>query len=149
MSSYLPIWLADIGVLSSIISLIVSGILLYEARKIRQSFLRRARLPEVIKELATANNKISKSLKDWGKEEKEGIHQFTIAYELLDNLISKLPNNEKQKALTYLSKLKVKKLIFFSSVLTTAETNKAWELYNGLSGIITALQQLQKDSKWD
>jgi VIT1/CCC1 family predicted Fe2+/Mn2+ transporter len=149
MSSYLPAWLTDIGTLSSIISLIVSGFLLYEARKIRDSFLRRARLPEVIKELSTVNNQISKSLKDWETEEKEGINQFTIAYELLDNLISKLPDNEKQKVLTYMPKLKVKKLLFFSSVITTADSNKAWELYSGLSGIITALKQLQKDSKWD
>lgn len=147
--SIFPTWINDIGTLSSIVGLFITIFILYEAKKIRESFLRRARLPEVIKELSTANNKISKSLQNWPNEEKSGIHQLTIAKELLENLRSKLPEQEKKKVSAFIQKLEVKSWLIFSSTITEANEDKAWELYSGLSGLITSLKQLQKDSKWD
>ena len=149
MSSVFPSWVTDLGTLSSIFGLGVTILLLWEARKIRESFIRRARLPEVIKELTTANNKIAKILKNWDLEEKEGIRQFIIAKELLENLKPKLPDTEKKKILLYVQKLEERKWLLFTSTITQATIDKAWELYSELSASITALKQLQKDSKWD
>lgn len=149
MSSSFSPWVTDLGTLSSIVGLGITALLLWEARKIRDSFIRRARLPEVIKELTAANKIIAKSLKDWGNEENEGVRQFKIAKELLENLKPKLPDAEKKKASIYTQKLEERKWLFFCSTITTASPDKAWDLYSELSASITSLQQLQKDSKWD
>lgn len=142
-------WLSDIGSISSIIGIIVTFFLFLEARKIRNSFLRRARLPEVIKDLTETNRKISKHLKEWGDESREGIHQLLIARELIENLKPKLPEIERKKCTAYVQKLQVRRLLFFRSDILVISTDKAWELYSGLSGLITMLEQLQKDSKWE
>lgn len=57
----MPEWLQNIntfGSAASIIGLIVTIFLFVEARSIRKSFLRRARLPELNKDLAKAASKI-------------------------------------------------------------------------------------------
>lgn len=144
-----PLWLSDVGSISSIVGVIVTFFLFWEARKIRNSFLRRARLPEVIKDLTDANKKISKHLKDWNDESREGVHQLLIAKELIESLKPKLPESERKKCAAYVQKLQTRRLIFFKSEISMVNTEKAWELYSGLSGLITMLEQLQKDSKWD
>lgn len=149
MTSSFPFWVSDIGTISSIVGLVITIFLLLEARKIRSSFIRRARLPEVIRDLSSANKIIAKSLKDWASEEKEGVRQFKIAKELIENIKPKLPDSEKKKVGLYIQKLKERKWLFFSSMISSASSDKAWDLYSELSASITALQQLQKDSKWD
>jgi CHAD domain-containing protein len=149
LSSNFPPWFADLGTLSSIVGLGITILLLWEARKIRDSFIRRARLPEIIKDLVVANKVIAKNLKEWDKEGNEGLRQFKIARELLENIKPKLPDIEKKKVNNYVQKLEKRSYIFFTTTITIATTDKAWDLYSELSALITALQQLQKDSKWD
>ena len=138
-----------VGSIASILGLLVTGFLFWEARKIRNSFLRRARLPEIIKDLATANNKISKHLKNWNEESREGIHQLLITKELIESLKPKLPDTEKKKSSAYIQKLRPKKWGFFNTNSLNIDEEKAWDLYSNLSRLITTLEQLQKDSKWD
>jgi len=145
----LPDWVQNIASVSSILGLGLTVWLLVEAKKIRNSFLRRARLPEVIKELSKANNKISKHLGNWSTEEREGIKQFTIAKELLESLQQKLPDIEKKKVTIYTQTLEIRRYFFLKSTISEATEDEAWKLYTGLSGIITSLNQLQKDSRWD
>lgn len=149
MESSFPSWVTDFGTVSSIVGLLITILLFLEARKIRNSFVRRARLPEVIRDLLLANKTISKNLKNWTDEEKEGVRQFKIAKELLENIKPKLPDSEKKKIVIYIQKTENRKWLFFSSTITSASSDKAWDLYSELSALITALQQLQKDSRWD
>jgi hypothetical protein len=149
LSESIPQWVSHVGSFSSIIGLVVTGFLFWEARKIRNSFLRRARLPEVIKELVEANKKLSKHLKNWDEEVREGVHQLLIAKELIDSLKPKLPDSERKKCSAYVQKLQTRTFFIFKSEISVVSTEKAWELYSGLSGLITMLEQLQKDSKWD
>ncbi len=102
----LPQWIQNLAAFSSIIGLGLTMWLLIEAKKIRNSFIRRARLPEVIKELSQTNSKISKQLKNWSSEEREGIEQFTIAKELLESLQQNFPRQKRKKLLHILKGLK-------------------------------------------
>ncbi|SEN35734.1 hypothetical protein [Nitrosomonas marina] len=141
--------MSDLAIASSIIGLGVTVFLFFEARAIKNSFLRRARLPEVLEELVQANRKISKHLKNWEAEYREGLEQFSIAKSLLDNVQQKLPEPEKKKVAVYLRSLETRKFWVLKKPIITATEDEAWELYTGLSGLITSLKQLQKDSKWD
>ncbi|ATI03066.1 MULTISPECIES: hypothetical protein [Cycloclasticus] len=148
----MPEWLTDlnkIGSISSILGLIVTIFIFVEARKIRNSFLRRARLPEINKELAKATSNVSDQLKNWGEDKTPALEAFSNVKALLENIKPKLPSEEKNKVKDYLSRLQPKKYLFVNTSLAELGEDSAWELYTELSGLVTSLQQLAKDSKWD
>jgi hypothetical protein len=140
----MPDWLTDlnkIGSISSILGLIVTFFLLLEARKIRNSFLRR--------DLAKSTSQLSDRLKGWGVDKNSSLETFSTIKALLENIKPKLPSDEKKKVDDYLSKLHPKKYFVVNGSLSNLTEDQAWDRYTELSGLVTALQQLAKDSKWD
>lgn len=149
MNSYLPQWAIDLSSLSSILGLIVTIFLLLEARNIRNSFLRRARLPEVVNELNEASSKLSKCLKSWNTENRSGMEQISIIKGLLENLQPKLPEAEKKKVVIFVRSLKTREWFFIESTITNASEDEAWKIYTEFVSLLTILDQLQKDSRWN
>lgn len=149
MNSNLPTWLQDLGTISSVFGLFVTIFLLLEARKIRNSFLRRARLPEITKELSKTSSLLSSHLKKWDQEKILAIEQFAIIKGLLENLLSKLPDEEKRIVKNYTKKLVVSKSFWRRADLSGITENGAWDLYAEFSTVVTRLEQLNKDIKWD
>lgn len=148
----MPEWLTDlnkIGSISSILGLVVTVFLFIEARKIRNSFLRRARLPEINKELAKLTSNVSDQLKKWGGDKTPALEAFSKVKALLENIKPKLPPEEKRKVGDYINRLQPKKYLVIKTSLSELSEDSAWELYTELSGLVTSLQQLAKDSKWD
>lgn len=148
----MPDWLTDInkiGSISSILGLVVTVFLFLEARKIKNSFLRRARLPEVNKELAKVTSQVSVHLISWGKDKTPALETFSNVKALLENIRPKLPADEKRKVEGYLNRLQPKKYLIIKRPISELSEDAAWELYTELSGLVTSLQQLAKDSKWD
>lgn len=148
----MPEWLTDlnkIGSISSILGLVVTVFLFIEARKIRNSFLRRARLPEINKELAKLTSNVSDQLKKWGGDKTPALEAFSNVKALLENIKPKLPPEEKKKVGDYINRLQPKKYLVIKTSLSELSEDSAWELYTELSGLVTSLQQLAKDSKWD
>lgn len=148
----MPEWLTDlnkIGSISSVLGLIVTVFLFIEARKIRNSFLRRARLPEINKELSKATSKVSNHLKNWDADKTPALEALSNVKALLENIKPKLPAEEKRKVGVYLDRLQPKKYLVIKTSVSELNEEAAWELYTELSGLVTSLQQLAKDSKWD
>lgn len=145
-------WITDlnkIGSLSSVVGLAVTLFLLLEARKIRKLFLRRARLPELNRDLSKSNSQLSENLKGWSSDKTPSLETFSTIKALLENIREKLPSDEKRKVDKYLSNLHPKKLGFISRSLSELTEDEVWDRYTELCGLITSLQQLAKDSKWD
>lgn len=86
----------DAATLLTIIGFMLTIWLLYEAQHIRNSFLRRARLPQITKELQLVSKKLSGNLKGWDLEKADAINQLSVGKALLENLIPKLPDQEKR-----------------------------------------------------
>lgn len=148
----MPDWLKDInsvGSISSIAGLVVTIFLLIEARAIRQSFLRRARLPEVNKELIKTTSQISNQLKAWNADKSPALESLSRVKALLENVQTKLPAKERKKVQEFLAKLQPKKYFILKSSVSDLTEDSAWAIYTDLSGIITCLDQFAKDSKWD
>lgn len=148
----MPEWLTDlnkIGSISSILGLVITVFLFVEARKIRNSFLRRARLPEINKELNKVTSNVSNHLKNWDADKKPALEAFSNVKALLENIKPKLPAEEKRKVGDYLNQLQPKKYLIIKTSISELNEDAAWELYTELSGLVTSLQQLAKDSKWD
>lgn len=146
MASALPQWLNDVASISSVIGLIVTVFLFIEARGIRDSFLRKARLPQVISELEMISSKISNGLKNWKDNERAVQEQFAISLGLLENIATRLPAAQKNRISDFVKKLRPKKYLFLDKKLNE---QGYWDLYTELSTVITMLVQLQKDSTWD
>ncbi|OQW75286.1 MAG: hypothetical protein BVN35_09325 [Proteobacteria bacterium ST_bin11] len=149
MNSLLPQWIIDISSISSIIGLIITIFLFFEARTIRRSFLRRARLPTITKELEKATSEISNKLKTWSTNERPALEMFAKVKALLENIKTKLPIEEQKKINEFLRKLQPRKYMVFKSSISEITEDKGWSLYTDLNTVVTSLQQLVKDSQWD
>ena len=145
----MPIWITNISIVSSIFGLAFTVYVLLEVQKIRNSYLRRARLPETIKEITEAHKTLFRCLKNWQIKERSGIEQFSITRSLLVNLSPKLPDTEKNEISKFVKTLQRREYIFIKTTISEATVDEAWEIYTNLTGIITTLNQLHKDSKWD
>jgi len=149
LNSLLPQWIIDISSISSIIGLIITIFLFFEARTIRRSFLRRARLPTITKELEKATSEISNRLKTWSTNERPALEMFAKVKALLENIKTKLPIEEQKKINEFLRKLQPRKYMVFKSSISEITEDKGWSLYTDLNTVVTSLQQLVKDSQWD
>lgn len=148
----MPEWLTDlnkIGSISSILGLVVTVFIFIEARKIRNSFLRRARLPEINRELNKVTSSVSNNLKNWDADKTPALAAFSNVKALLENIKPKLPAEEKRKVGAYLDRLQPKKYLIIKASISDLNEEAAWELYAELSGLVTSLQQLAKDSIWE
>ncbi len=147
----MPVWLTnlnDIGSISSILGVIVTVFLFIEARSIRNTFLVKARLPELIKELTKEKSLLSKNIKTWKQNKNPAIENLLKIKALLDNSQSKLQRPERKKVKRYLSLFEPKRLQLFKIPLERFTDEQVWELFNELGGLITSLQQLPKDLRW-
>lgn len=138
-----------IASICSILGLLVTIFLYVEARAIRASFLRRARLPEVNKELTKLSSQISNQLKNWSADKGPVLESFAKAKAILESTKPKLPAEKQIKVENIIKKLSPKKYYIFNVSLSELTEILAWDIYTELSGVIMHLDQLSKDSKWD
>lgn len=147
--SYLPQWLIDFSSICSIIGLIVTIFLFFEARKIQKSFLRRARLPEITKDLGKETSELCRTMAIWSTDNKPALEILAKIKGLLEYIKPKVPSEEKKKINDLLKKFYPKKYMVLNSNLSGISENSVWDIYCDLNTIITSLNQLIKDSKWD
>ena len=148
----MPEWLQNIntfGSAASIIGLIVTIFLFVEARSIRKSFLRRARLPELNKDLAKAASEISVHIKTWEGDNEPALEKFLHAKALLENIKKKLPDDERKMVERYLNRLQPKGLLFKKREISDLNREEAFQLYSELNGLVTSLRELAKDNTWN
>ena len=146
----MPEWLDmnTFGSAASIIGLIVTIFLFVEARNIQKSFLRRARLPELNKDLAKAASEISVHIKTWESDKEPALEKFLHAKALLDNIKKKLPDDECKMVEKYLNRLQPKRLPFKKREISDLNREEAFQLYSELNGLVTSLRELAKDNTW-
>jgi hypothetical protein len=144
----LPNWLNYIAAACSIIGAGLALLVYFEVRGIRKSYLRRARLPELVRDLGKASSTLSKALKNWPCERRLGVNQIHIAVNLLRNAGGKVPEGERKRIHAAITKLCERRL-FRMEPVNDATLDQAWSYYNELSAVITVLEQLVKDTKWD
>ena len=144
------IWyfLSQVSSVASTIGAIIAIILLVEARKIRKSFLRRARLPAVTRDLRKASTAISNGLNDWNRDKRIVFEQFAKVKGLLENLRNKVPNEEKKRINEFLRTLQPRRYLVRARISQMTE-DSAWDLYTELSTIIERLSQLIEDTRWE
>lgn len=149
MTSYLPQWLIDIATIISYLGFAITIAVWFQTKQIRSSFLIRARLPEVNKELRIVSSNISSHILKWTEESKLVHQQLLVSKALIENLMPKLPDSHKKKCKAFIYKLSQRKYFFLVGRISDIDEDEAWKLYTEMSEITTMLIQLEKDSKWD
>ena len=120
-----------------------------EARSIRKSFLRKARLPELNKDLAKATSEISTHIKTWESNKEPALEKFSHAKALLENIKKKLPQDERRKVERYLNLLQPKRSLLKKREISGLDRDEAFKLYSELNGLVTSLLELAKDNTWN
>lgn len=126
----------------SIIGFIISCIVLYQTTKIRSVFLRKIRIPEIVKDLNSGFQEINKGLKKYENDSLAVHAKIQSVKGVLENIVSRMPASQKTKILEFITFLQKKE----SEGLNE---DSCWEVYMQLSSLISNLQQLEKDSKWE
>ena len=149
MSPETKLYIDILGSASSAVGLLLTLFLVYQAAKLRQSFVRRARLPEINKDLKKMASELSKNLGDWDTDKNPVFESLSNIRALLENVSPRLPSEERRKVESYLLQLRPRKYMFLRSPISERNLESSWALYTELSGLLTTLHQLEKDQKWD
>ena len=140
MNSYLPAWITDTASIVSIIGFIVTCFLFIEARKIRESFLRKVRIPEIVNDLERIFSDLSSDLKSYSDNRRSAHEKIMRATALLESILPKLSSNDTEKINLFITNSR-------QSINESPNEDCFWTVYSELSGVITYLQQLAKDTR--
>lgn len=146
MASYFSQWFQDLNTGLSFIGFLITSYTLYEVTGIKASFLARARLPDIIEELAKTGSALSSILGTWPKQRNEARSHIKVSAALLKSALPMLAGAEKREA----SKIQVK---LSSAANKFSEPNypsvdEAWDIYSDIQSCISSLTQVSKNMKW-
>ena len=113
--------------------------LFIEAREIKKSFIRKARLPDLNNELNSISSKLNEILNNWDKN--DFMVELGKLRGMLEQAKAKLHNDDKEAVGSFLKSLEI--------VNSELSEDQAWELYTNFQYVTSRLQQTEKDSKWD
>ncbi|WP_218673443.1 hypothetical protein [Chromobacterium haemolyticum] len=147
MASTFPQWAQDLNTGLSFISSIVTIYVLIEVKSIKNSFLRKARLPEIIRDLSKAGSILSSTLNDLPAQRNAFHCQIKIAASLIQSTIKILPKEEKKEIERVHSKLAIAASDFNHPRLSHADA--LWDLYSDIQSTISSMRQLVKNVKWE
>lgn len=147
MPSIIPQWIQDVDTGLSILGFIITLYVLAEVKLIKNTFLSRARLPELIKDLQKAGSTLNSHLGGWPSQRNEAVCQIKVAASLLKSASSIMPKAERGELLQAHRKLKNAAQAFFSGREISADL--AWDLYSDIQSSIASIIQVSKNNRWD
>jgi hypothetical protein len=146
-----PVWLSFAGSVASLVGLFISIAVLGQTKEIRRSFVLRARLPELSTDLKAISSELVKSLENAAADAQGSDAPILRLRSLLINLIPKVDGSQRKMARDLLKKCGgIHDRLFFwqSETRTILSNEKLWEVYGATQGLLEALNQARKDSKW-
>lgn len=150
--SYIPSWLTDIASISSIIGLLITIWVLRETKNIRKSFLTKARLPDVIKELECIATNLSKTIPEWATNKQDTLTEISRCMSILKNIEPKLTASIKKDVATILEEFQRKKSItnfWTKKSISELSIDEIWHLYSQLQFVLEGLKQKKHDMRWE
>jgi hypothetical protein len=147
LTSIIPQWIQDLNTGFSFFGFLITLIVMFEVKEIKASFLRRARLPQVTKELAKAGSLLSSSLNQWPLERIQVHCQIKVAASLLKTAGKMLPKDEKKEVKKISMKLVNAAAKFNEPQFSDA--NSIWDLYSDIQSVLMSMDQLSKNIKWE
>jgi len=136
--------------LLTIIGFCITLFIAFQVKTIKQSFLRKAQLPELLKQLENEKVQMYTILSKNGKfdkKEKHVLSNLSTIKGILDNTEKKLPKGSKTKINELIKSLKDGK--YSSKLITKIDESSSWKIYYELNEMYKHLQLLLSDTTWD
>jgi hypothetical protein len=133
--------------------LLISGVLFYQIKRIRESFIKKIRFPELEKDLKTHTSKLSDNIKNWGQDKQNVLELLSSINAILKNIKSR-NNNKEIKSIINITlrdlegKRNIKEWSFRKKLINLNE-NELWDLYNKITETQATLSETIKDMKWE
>jgi hypothetical protein len=97
VTSIFPQWAQDLNTSLSFIGFAITVYVLVEVKRIKASFLARARLPELIRELSRVGSALNGNLGQWPGQRNEARGQIKIAATVLKATLAIVPGPERKE----------------------------------------------------
>ena len=133
---------ADISNAASILGLLLTILVFINLRSIKRSYIFTARAPELLEKLVKHGSNLSAYLKDFSNSRQEIELELAGAEIVLKSLRSKVGRRAKGSVKRVLKIVK-------SSNGTNHTQDSLWTIYLEMQKLITEIQELQSDLKWD
>lgn len=142
-----PSVLAIIADVASLASLAGTILVWFQAKAIKRSVLRSARVPDTLRDLQKLSDELRLSLRKWPEQERESTGVLAKADAVLANVLPKLVGAERKKLQE--SKALIRKrtapLRGWLHKEASFRRDAYWDIYDSLLGAIEALNQLNED----
>ena len=147
MSSFIPQWIQDVNTGLSLLGFAITLYVLFEVKFIKNTFLSRARLPELIRDLTKAGSTLNGHLGEWPAQRNEALCQIKVAASLLKSASAMVPKTEKQELLQTHKKLTGAAQSFASG--KDISTDLICDLYSDIQSSIASMTQISKNNRWE
>jgi hypothetical protein len=117
---------------------------MFQVRIIKKSFLTKARMPDIIKELTKVTSDLNKTLGGWPLQKQEAHLHIKVAISLLTSTRPLLEKNGRLEINRIHSKLSSA-----SANFSMVNVNVAWDLYSDLQSVLMIIKQHSQNMKWE
>lgn len=147
LPSAIPQWIQDINTGLSLLGFGITLYVLFEVKFIKSTFLSRARLPELIRDLEKAGSVLNGQLGQWPAQRNEALCQIKVAASLLKSASAMVPKTERDELLKTHEKLTGAAKNFSSQ--QAISTDFVWDLYSDIQSSIASMTQVSKNNRWE
>jgi hypothetical protein len=145
----IPDWVNWLAAISSIAGLGISCWVLYEARSIRNSFVLRGRLPDLLRALQASGRNLSTSLGNWPQVQNDALAELERIRSMFMTIEGKLSRIDRARCASVLRKMQPHRpWLGRRKVLRDLTSNEVWDLYTEILGVTEWLRQHEKDLRW-
>ncbi|MCX8516796.1 MAG: hypothetical protein ORN29_01750 [Rhodoferax sp.] len=147
LASFFPQWAQDLNTGLSFVGFLITAYTLYEIKRIKASFMARARLPDIIKELGKNGSSLNTILGTWPSQRNEARSHIRVSATLLNSALPMLEGADKKE----LSKIQEKLSSAAKGFSDPDYPNhdEAWDIYADIQSCITIITQVSKNMKWE
>lgn len=147
MPSAIPQWIQDANTALSLLGFAITLYVLFEVKFIKNTFLSRARLPELVRDLTKAGSTLNGHLGEWPSQRNEALCQIKVAASLLKSASAMVPKTEKHELIKTHKKLTAAAQSFSSG--HNISTDVVWDLYSDIQSSIASMTQIAKNKRWE
>lgn len=143
-------WLSLYGFGLAVIGFLMTLWVLVETLSLRKVFTLRGRTPQIRSDLQTTGKSLLSELKNWPTSKNQISALLAHCQSIVENLAKKLPRSERGSVDLLLKTLKSRHPGFLRrGASTNFDDEYVWKIYAELHGVITALEQREKDTTWE
>jgi len=146
LESVIPQWLQDFETGLSILGFVLTFVVYRAVSDVKKSFQRKARLPEIVKDLTKSSSELSKALSSLPADEVTAKTEVKAVASVIRMALKLLPSEEKKELKTILKKLTSDKVVKAS---VTDKSNAFWDAYSDIQVSVRVLNQAIKNLKWE